>query len=173
MSSRSTALTRRTLLGAIGLTPLTGCMVTGNPPLPHARIRAIRVDVGPLAARGVSNWAARIRTLAEAAVHDAFADALAPGDRSAPDLTLVVDQAWLTSYSGGSSLTTDPDASTDWMDGWITTSPAHGLPELRHRVMIRVDAADSGPWYAPDIDARRLEHLTRAWVAGARRELAQ
>lgn len=172
MTSRPARLTRRALLGAFGLAPLAGCVVTGNPPLPHARIRAVRIDVGPLAARGVSNWAARIRTLAEAAVHDVFADALSPSDRSAPELTLVIEQAWLGSYSGG-SLSMDPEAADDWMDGRITTTAARGLPELGRRVLVHVDASDSGPWYAPDIDARRLEHLTRMWVGEARRQLAQ
>jgi len=172
MTSRPARLTRRALLGAIGLAPLAGCVVTGNPPLPHTRIRAVRIDVGPLAARGVSNWAARIRTLAETAARDVFADALAPSDRTAPELTLVIDGAWLASYSGG-SMSLDPDSSIDWMDGRITTSAARGLPELGRRVLVRVDASDSGPWYAPDIDARRLEHLTRMWVGEARRQLAQ
>lgn len=173
MSPRPAALTRRTVLAAIGLAPLAGCVVTGNPPLPHARIRAVRIDVGPLADRGVSNWAARIKTLAEAAVRDAFADALTPGDRSAPEITLVIAQAWLASYTGGASLVTDPDAAVDWMEGWLTTSPARDLPSLRRGVSARVGAADSGPWYVQDIDARRIEHLTRVWVANARRELAQ
>lgn len=166
-------LTRRSFLAAIGLTPLAGCMVTGNPPLPHARIHSLRVDVGPLADRGLPNWAARIETIAQTAARDMFADALVPTDRTATDLTLVIDKAWLSSYSGGGMLLGSADTPTDWMDGWITTSPVRKLPALRRRVYVELDAGMSGAWYAPDIDSRRIENLTRAWVASARRELAE
>ncbi len=169
---RPTALTRRTLLLGLGVAPLAGCMVTGNPPLPHARIRAVRIDVSPLVDKGVSNWAARIEKIADAAARVAFADVLAPQDTNAPTLTLVIGEAHLDSYSGGAAMLGDVDTAKDWIDGRIRTSAVRGLPALDRRVYADCAAADSGPWYVPGIDDRRIETLTRVWVASTRRELA-
>ncbi len=168
MIRRPLVPTRRTVLAGLALAPLAACASTEAPLPANLRIRSVRIDTAPLAARGLPTWAERIRTIAEASARTVFADRAPAG----VDITLVADQAWLASYNGGGALPFDDDPPTDWIEGWIVLSATQGAAPRRLRLYSSTFAADSGPWYAPDIDRLRLERLTRAWVADARRRLA-
>lgn len=161
--------TRRALLAGLALAPLAACATTEAPLPANLRIRSVHIDTAPLAARGLPTWADRIRTVAEASARTVFAGR----DPAGVDVTLVADQAWLATYTGGGALPFDDDPPTDWIEGWIVLSAARGAAPRRLRLYSSSHAADSGPWYAPDIDRLRLERLAHVWVADARRRLAE
>lgn len=164
------APTRRALLAGLALAPLVACTTPGEAPLGLARVRAVRIDAAPLAAKGVSNWAARLRAAAEAAVPTSFAGALAPADRTATDLTLSITAAWLYPYVGSPGDDGD-DAFFDWIEATLTVSGG-GRATTTRRLFVRQPPTASGPWYRPGIDDIRTERLARALVAEARRLLA-
>lgn len=169
MIRRPLVPTRRSFLAGLALAPLAACAGTEAPLPANLRIRSVRIDTAPLAARGLPTWAERIRTIAEASARTVFADR----DPTGVEVTLIADQAWLASYNGGGTPPFDDDPPTDWIEGWISIAGARGTPPRRLRLYSSTWAADAGPWYAPDIDRLRLERLTRAWVADARRRLAE
>lgn len=162
--------TRRTLLATLALAPLAGCMVGGEPPLPHGRVRAVRIDVSPLVAKGLPNWAARAARFAEPAFARAFAPILAPNDSRAPVVTVTIDEILLASWAGGSD---DDPLGADVVDtvrARLTTSAVAGLPTLARPMLVTRPAGDSGPWYAADIDDRRLAGLLATLAGWCRRE---
>lgn len=163
------APSRRAVLVGMGLASLVGCTTTGQPPLPSTRIRSVRVDVSPLAAKGVSNWATLIGSEAEKAVPTSFAGLLAPTDRSAPDLVLKVTDAWLVPYTGGAGFFGDID-TFDWIEGTLALGGTSRPSEIR-KIVVRLSPSISGPWYVADIDEKRSRTLARAFVAEARRML--
>lgn len=167
---RPFAPTRRALLAGLALAPLAACATPGEAPLGLTRVRAVRVDAAPLAAEGVSNWAARLRAAAEAAVPTSFAGVLAPTDRAAPDLTLSITAAWLRPYVGSPGDDGDDDFF-DWIEATLTVSGGT-RPATTRRLFVRQPPTASGPWYRPGIDDIRSERLARALVAEARRLLA-
>lgn len=167
---RPFAPTRRALLAGLALSPLAACATPREAPLGLARVRAVRIDAAPLAAKGVSNWAARLRAAAEAEVPTRFAGALAPADRAAPDLTLSITAAWLYPYAGSPGDDGDDDFF-DWIEATLTVSGGNRQATTRH-LFVRQPPTASGPWYRPGIDDIRTERLARALVAEARRLLA-
>lgn len=171
VTNLSTGTTRRALLAALAFAPLGACAaLTPQPALTTRRFRAIRIDVSPMVAKGVPNWAARVARALAPAARRAFADLVDPSDRKAPVLTLQIDAVDFAIYTGG--LNTDPfgaygaDGSTDWIDGWIVFGG-----ERRH-VATSCSAALSGAWYLPDIEQRRLERIAAVFTQWARREFA-
>lgn len=169
-----TRLTRRALLAGLGLAPLAGCIVGGNPPLPYPKVRAVEIDVRPLVERGMPNYALKVEALGRAALRRAFADALAPNDRDAPTVTLVVDMIYFTSWpnsdhDGPFGRRGGEDEATGRLD--VTGTPR--LVSLSRPLRVTRSPSDSGPWYAADFDDRRLENLIALFALRARAELAE
>lgn len=172
----STRLTRRTLLSAFALAPLAACAETDvraslglEPKLPRRTFRALRVDVGPMVRAGVPGWARRVGLAVEAAARPAFADLIDPRDRRAPVLTLEIDACDFPIYVGGRWRqgplgSFGDDAATDWIEGHVV----YGA--VRRRVNVHRASADAGPWYAPEVDQRRLENVAAVFAAWARKE---
>lgn len=167
------APTRRSFLALLGLAPLSGCIVGGNPPLPYSRVRAVTVDVSPLVDKGLPNYAEKVAALARPALARAFADILAPNDRAAPTVTVTISEIHLTAAqgsSGGGFL--DGPGADDQIVGRLETSAANGLPVLGRPLFATRSPADAGPWYLPDIDDRRLAKLVDLYAIWARREFS-
>lgn len=165
--------TRRTLLAGLGLAPLAGCMVGGNPPLPYRRVRAVDIDVRPLVERGLPDHARKVEALGRAALQRAFADALAPNDPRAPTATVVVGMIRLAAGPSGGD-----DGPFGWGDddevtGRLDVTATAGLLALSRPLRAGRSPADSGPWYAPEFDDRRLKNLLDLYAVLARRELAE
>ncbi len=167
--SRFPSPSRRAVLVGLGLVPLAGCATTGAPTTTPQRLRSVRIDVSPLAAKGVTNWAALIRATAERSVASTFEGLLHPADRSAPDLVLTVTDAWLVSYTGSASFIGDID-TLDWIEGSLSLRGPSRSSETR-KIIVRLSPAVSGPWYVADIDEKRSKTLARAFVTEARRML--
>lgn len=95
------APTRRTLILTAAATAALGALALPIPVAAAPRgVRAIRVDTGPLAARGLRNYAARVAAAAQPIVQREFAD-LITNDRSAPTAVLQIDTISLTSNPSG------------------------------------------------------------------------
>jgi hypothetical protein len=173
MTKRLAVPTRRALLAALSLAPLGACaQILPDPRLPRRRYRDVRIDVAPMVAKGVPNWADRVANALRPAVRAEFADMVDPHDRKAPLLTLEIDAVNFPIYTGG-RLDLDPlgaygaDAVTDWIDGWIVDGAT------RRHVAVTSAAGLAGPWYLADIDQCRLERVARVFAGWARREFEQ
>lgn len=164
---------RRTALALIagGLLPLAGggCMVTGDPPLPVGRLRSVRLDASVLAERGLPGYAARLTAVGQPMLAAAFADILAPNDRTAPDLVVTVTGVTLPSMPDDDPMSPG-HGSEDRMTGELLVTVFGSL--RRRRMVASAAARMAGPWTAPDFDDRRLANLLRIYVAWARREIA-
>ncbi|MCE1236373.1 MAG: hypothetical protein LWW93_08445 [Hyphomicrobiales bacterium] len=166
-------LTRRALLAGLGLAPLAGCMVGGNPPLPFSKVRAVEIDVRPLVERGLPNYAQKVETIGRAALRRAFADALAPSDADAPTVTVVISMIhFAASPSGRREAPFHGGYDDDEATGRLDLAGTSRLLSLSRPLRVTRSPADSGPWYAPDFDDRRLENLLAIFAIRARRELA-
>ena len=75
-----THLTRRDATAGLFALLATGAPARAAPP----RLRSVAIDVRPLAAKGVRNFAARVSVIALPIARAVFAADLAPDDRRAP-----------------------------------------------------------------------------------------
>ncbi len=170
-------LTRRTLLATLALAPLGGCIVTGNPPLPHTRVRMVRVDVAPLVAKGMPGYAARVAALAEPALTRAFAGRLDRDDDSAPVVTVTIEEIHMAPTAGfGGGGEDGADGGSEMLDtvrGRLAVTATGRLPALARPLRADRSATDSGPWYAPDNEDRRLAALITDFAQWARREFPE
>lgn len=173
------APTRRRLLAGLGTALLAGpaalagsAILAGPAAAAGGSFRAIRVDTGPLAALGVSRYAAVVRTVMEPIAARVFAGRIQPGDRRLPTLVLVVQEIQMASYGGGSGFGRDGmDRPLDWISGAGLVVDAAGRTVERVPITAQRDATDGGPWYLTEqSERRRLENLCEAlasWVARA------
>ena len=168
----TTTIGRRGLLGMLVGLPLAACVAETAPPSRRmARFREVRVDTSPFAAKGVSNYAAKVAGRLRIAVAEAFAGRLVPGDGGAPVLVIEVSEVRLASGVGGSSHGMfDRSESDDIMVGALVPTSAKGTVIERRRHFASNDAAAAGDWRAPDNEERRLEALCRLYAAWAVRE---
>jgi hypothetical protein len=165
---------RRGLIAALALLPLGGCVAETAARAPRvARFREVRVDTGPFAAKGVTNYAAKVAGRLRIAVAEAFAGRLAPGEASAPVLVTEVSEVRLASYVGGSShglFDRSGGENDDTMVGALVLLSAKGAAIERRRHLASIDASTSGDWRLPDNEDRRLDALCRVYAAWAARE---
>ena len=170
----SSKIDRRWFVAALALAPLGGCVGEAAKPAPRvARFREVRVDASPFAAKGVSNYAARVADRLRLAVTEAFAGRIAAGEAGAPVLVIEVSTVRLASYVGGGSsgrfdrLSGDAD---DTMTGALVLTSAKGATIDRRSHYVTSDAAISGDWRLPDNEDRRLDALCRLYAEWAVRE---
>lgn len=172
--SRPFPVTRRALL-ALATLPLGACVAGSGTPAPAvARFRTVRVDTGPLAARGVGRYAGVVAETLRAAVAQVFAGRLAPNDRGAPTLTIEVATVRLAAWSGSGAASgfgfEDGGDSDDTMTGALVLTSTDGRAIDRRSHMATSDAGSGGPWYLPESEQRRLAALCRNYAGWALRE---
>ena len=165
---------RRGLLGVLVGLPLAACVGETTPPARRvARFREVRVDTSPFAAKGVSNYAAKVAGRLRLAVAEVFAGRLAPGDGGAPVLVIEVSEVRLASWVGGSShglFDRSGGENDDTMVGALVLTSAKGAAIERRRHFASTDAASAGDWRLPDNEDRRLDALCRLYALWAVRE---
>lgn len=165
---------RRALLGLLAAAPLAACVADpGTPARRVARFREVRVDTGPFAAKGVTNYAAKVADRLRIAVAGAFAGRIAPGDAGAPVLVIEVSEVRLASYVGGASHGTFDNSggdNDDTMTGALALISGKGAPIDRRRHFASTDAGSAGDWRLPDNEDRRLDALCRIYALWAARE---
>jgi hypothetical protein len=172
--TRPAPVSRRALLASLAGLPLAACVAETARPAPRVpRFREVRVDTGPFAAKGVSNYAAKVGDRLRIAVAAAFAGRLAPGDAAAPMLVIEVSEVRLASYVGGAShglFDNSGGENDDTMVGTLVLLSPKGTAIDRRRHFVSTDAATSGDWRLPDNEDRRLDALCRVYAAWAVRE---
>ncbi|MGX1785849.1 hypothetical protein ACWIGM_03880 [Bosea sp. NPDC055332] len=143
-------LARRAILIGFAATALAGCQTTGRAAPPVA-IGAIRVDTGPLAAKGQSATAAAIRPMLEREL----TGLRRAGSGRGATLQVTVTGLYLTSYAGGAAAT----LGNDTLESEAVLIGADGRELARYPVMSIMAPSFSGAWYLPDVDQRRIEAL--------------
>lgn len=152
-------LPRRTILTGFAAALLAGCQTTAQTASPVA-ISAIRVDTGPLAAKGQSATAAAIRPMLERELAG-----LRTAGRGAT-LHVTVTGLYLTSYAGGQAVTLGNDTleSEAWLIG------PDGREIGRYPILAIMAPSYGGAWYRPDVNQRRIEALVASnaqWIRRA------
>ncbi|WP_332680778.1 hypothetical protein [Bosea sp. (in: a-proteobacteria)] len=152
--------TRRHFVLAATALLLAGCQTI--PPLgPGTAIGAIRVDVSRLVELGVGPRAGVVKAGLEQELARGFA-----GQRQDGGATLTVALRGLTmpTYVGGDI---DDGATSDYLDSLVTVTGRKGEVLATYPVLSMNAASDSGAWFSPGIDQRRVERLIvnhAAWI---------
>lgn len=144
-------LTRRAF-AALPVAALAACQTTA-PLGPDTAIDTIRVDVSRLVELGVGPRTATIKAQLEQELARLFA-----GNRRAGGATLVVAARGLTlaTYVGGD---VDDGATSDYFESLVTVAERGGAVRARYPVLSLNGAGDSGFWFDPGIDERRVARL--------------
>jgi hypothetical protein len=176
------AFSRRTFLmtgAALAAAAVGGCVTSRDVPLPAGeaaalRLRSVRVDAGPLRARGLAPWADQVRAAMQPELETLFAARLAPGDRQADTLVARVDSISLASWAGGGGGDRwfgGGGSDTDYMEGYALVIGANGAERARYHILLALPASSAGAWYRPDIDNRRIAGLARTFAGWAHRRV--
>lgn len=166
-------LHRRDLLGlATGalLASVLGGRASRAQDAPGAfRIRAVQVDVTPLAALGQRSTAGLIQQVLPEKLREQFADSLSPGDARAPVLVARIDRLYLSLLGDTPSPGFDSLSSTDSMEGaGLLLAGRQVLSSTPLRVSL--PGSYSGAYYLPDIDQRRVASLCESFASWLRRD---
>lgn len=142
-------LARRTILTGFAATLLAGCQTTTQTASPVA-IGGVRVDTGPLAAKGQSATAAAIKPMLERELAG-----LRRAARHGATLQVTVTGLYLASYAGGQSAT----LGNDTLESEAVLVGPDGREIARYPIMSIMAPSFSGAWYLPDINQRRIDAL--------------
>lgn len=161
ISAPETVLARRTLLTGVAATLLAGCQTTARTS-PAVAIGAIRVDTGPLAAKGQAGTAAQIKPMLEREL----AGLRAAGGGRGATLHVAVTGLYLTSYAGGAAAT----LGNDTLESEAVLVGADGREIARYPILAIMAPSFGGAWYRPDVNQRRVEALVASnaqWIRRA------
>lgn len=151
---------RRAILTGFAATLLAGCQTTAQTASPVA-IGRIRVDTGPLVAKGQSATAAAIRPMLERELAG-----LRTSGRGGATLEVTVTGLYLTSYAGGQAVT----LGNDTLESEARLIGADGREIARYPILAIMAPSYGGAWYRPDVDQRRIEALVASnaqWIRRA------
>lgn len=153
--------TRRVFLTGLAAVLLAGCQTTAQTAPPVA-IGAIRVDTGPLAAKGQSATAATIKPMLEREL----AGLRTAGAGRGATLQVTVTGLYLTSYAGGQAVT----LGNDTLESEARLIDADGREIARYPILAIMAPSYGGAWYRPDVNQRRIEALVASnaqWIRRA------
>lgn len=154
-------LARRTLLTGLAATLLAGCQTTAQTAAPVA-IGRVRVDTGPLAAKGQGATAAAIGPMLEREL----AGLRTSGSGRGATLHVTVTGLYLTSYAGGQAVT----LGNDTLESEARLIGIDGREIARYPILAIMSPSFGGAWYRPDVDQRRVEALVASnaqWIRRA------
>lgn len=169
-------VSRRTVAAGLATSialALAGCVSSSNVSLPASvasglQYSAITVDVSPLRAKGLTDWATIIQQATAAKLASEFADRRTTA-RNGATLQVVISGVTLTSFVGGEggNLPFDGGGNNDYLEGDAYVLSANGEILAKQHILLALPAATSGAWYLPDIDQLRLVTLSQnfaRWV---------
>jgi hypothetical protein len=136
---------------------------------PGTRFSAIRVDVGPLLARGLGPYAEAVQGELQAALAKNFADRVGgPG----PTLVVRVTGLSLNPYAGSETRFGGGNATnSDYLEGEALVVDRAGTVMLRHPQLSATNASAGGAWYDPASERRRVSYISEHYAAWLRRGL--
>lgn len=159
-------VTRRALLGASAIAALAPLAARAQG---QAGYGSVAVDVGPLRAKGLGEYADIVRGTLQRELAAAFADRMV---RGGPRLVVRIDGVSLRSYvGGGSGRLGGGGMQNDYLEGEALVLGRGGAPVLRHPQLSALPASSGGAWYLPDNEARRLQALCNHYASWLRRDL--
>jgi hypothetical protein len=170
-------VSRRSVLfgsAALGMAALRGSPGLAQVALAPGRFSSVAVDVGPLRARGLGDYAEFVRQALLAALRGAFVDRLGgPG----PALVVRVTGLSLNSYAGSGQGTSGRGRSlgggtdNDYLEGEALIVGPRGAVLARHPQLSVVPASSGGAWYDPQSERRRVVALAQHYAGWLRRSL--
>lgn len=166
-----TRLTRRAAAAGLFALMATGMPASAAPP----RLRSVAIDVRPLAAKGVRNFAARVSAIALPIARAEFAADLVPDDRRAPRLVIEISEIRMAAYGGGGGRSFGDagggrDEALDWITGAGVLIGPDGRILARHPVTASRSASEGGAWFlVEESERRRLDNLCQSLAGWIRR----
>jgi hypothetical protein len=157
-------------LGAFGLTVVgafaSAALAEQSPPLgSRTHFRAIKIDLSGAAQYGggpAANWAAEALP---AALNDAFAGRIAPGDRSAPTLIVRIDRILLgPTGSGGGGSSVSAVEARDYIEGAGVVVGSNGQTLGVYPLLDVVYNYTGGSNYEVGTGPRRVDVLARSFA---------
>jgi hypothetical protein len=139
-----------------------------TPPAPD-RFRTIRIDVSPLASKGLAPEASWLSRDLPAALHAAFAGRLAPGDSGAPVLVVRIDGVFLGMPGGGGTAPFGDNAARDEIEGAAIVVAPNGKPIANYPLFTTLIADTGGPVLEMGMTRGRVAELAKSfayWLPG-------
>jgi hypothetical protein len=162
---------------ALGLAAAT-VGVGGSHALAQPAFSSVSVDASPLATLGIGASAAQIKGFLEADLRELFAAQPGAG-KSGTRLVVRVTGLTLSSNTPGNGSNglgrgevLVPQES-DYIEGEGLVISSNGAIISRTPILARLDSTYAGPWYAPDINVRRVKALSYQFAWWLRRQLPQ
>lgn len=156
-------LARRALLGLIILAPAT--LAAQRQAVAAGAPGTVSVDVSRLVLQGLGPNAVRIKSVME---RELSGDVRAALQRSGNALSVSVRGINMVSYSSG-GCTSGGGSNADAIESIATVTGRDGRVVGTWPILSQSSASAAGPWYAPDIDARRIDNLARTNAGWIRR----
>lgn len=131
-------------------------------------LSGVRVDVGPLIARGGGPQAEVLRADLMAALRANFADSLGG---SGPTLVVRIHSLSLTTYAGGQGGRSGlgGGSQTDYLDGEALLVDRRGAVIGRHPQLSATPASFGGAWYDEASERRRVAAIAGHYAGWLRR----
>lgn len=179
------AVSRRYLLGLAALAgtlALGACVTPQTSPLPadeaaNLRLSSISVDVSALVAQGQGPFATLVGDRLSDALASAFADRLAPRDRTAPRLVVRLKSLILSAWAGSSSIRiggidyAEGGSDSDYLDGEALIVSRRGDIQARYPILFALPSSYSGPWYLADNEQRRAATIAQLYADWVKRQI--
>jgi hypothetical protein len=157
-------------LGLLGLLALAApAFAEGLPDLGGERLSGIRVDVGPLLARGDGLRAQALQADLTRALAAEFADV--SGGRG-PTLVVRLNSLSMNPYVGNQGRSGfGGSMDSDYLDGEALLIGRRGEVLARHPQLSVVPASSGGAWYDPESERRRVTAIAAHYAGWLRRAL--
>jgi hypothetical protein len=162
------------LAGLLALTQPAGAAGEGAPPLAgpaaaNLRLRAIEVDVAPLARNGLGPEADWLAEELPARLRAVFAGRLEPGDRAAPALVVRIDLVTLGPSGGGGTQPFGGGDARDEIQGAATLVGPRGRTIASFPLFASQLDYTGGSVYERGTERRRVDQLAASfaqWLPG-------
>ncbi|HEX8166891.1 MAG TPA: hypothetical protein VF601_14045 [Beijerinckiaceae bacterium] len=165
-----TGLSRRAFLGAAVTLAATPALAQAGSIVPGTRFSSVAVDVGPLHARRLGDYAEFVRRSLTSELQRAFADRLGgPG----PRLVVVVTGVSLNPYVGGGAAPRRGrgGGDSDYLEGEALVVGLRGEVLARHPQLSATPASQGGAWYDPASEQKRTAYLAWHYAQWLRRAI--
>lgn len=164
MKTRWSRPTRRRLPCLLAALALPAVPALAQSPL---RFSSVRVDIGPLRAKGLGPYAELVGRAVQAELARAYADRIGGGG---PRLVVRLDAISLRAHAGSESRRgLGSGTSTDYLEGEALVLGPRGEIVARHPQLSAVPSSSGGAWYDPASENRRVEALAAHFAGWLRR----